>query len=423
VNAEAKSLTTSRSQIFLSAWVLYAGYYICRKDISPTTGPGISHLALSLICFGVAYTIAQFAGGILADNIGARRTALAGAGISILCTSLLAFHSLPTLELLLLLGNGLGQGLGWPSMLRLIGQWFSCGERDRVLGWWSTSYILGGVLATALSAWLVVHTRVIALSGFQPGYLVSSAVLLFAALFFIFGTAHLPQPPPQNSLPATSMPAVSTALRTQVRAWREILANRRIQLISLVYFFLKMTRYTLLFWLPLYLTSSLGYSQHSAEHFASYFELLGFLGPLAAAYAMQRWFGERRMVLGAGMLFALAFICLLHPVLASSGWFGTVVSISLMGILIYGADVLMSAMAVLDAVPNELHGRAAGFVNGIGSIGQTLSPFLVTIFVLQFGWTKLFDLFVFFALVAGGVCAFGTHLQTDQPASVNRLAG
>jgi sugar phosphate permease len=414
LSTEAKSLTTSRRQVFLSAWVLYAGYYICRKDISPTTRPGISHLALSLICFGAAYAIAQFAGGMLADTVGARRTALAGAGISILCTSLLAFHSLPTLELLLLLGNGLGQGLGWPSMLRLIGQWFRRGERDRVLGWWSTSYILGGVLATALTTWLVVHTRVIALSGFQPSYLVSSAVLLFTALFFIFGTAHLPLPP--NALPATSVLAGSTALRTQVRAWREILANRRIQVISLVYFFLKMTRYTLLFWLPLYLTSSLGYSQHSAEHFASYFELLGFLGPLAAAYAIQRWFSERRMVLGAGMLFALAFIFLLHPVLASSGWFGTVVSISLMGILIYGADVLMSAMAVLDAVPDELHGRAAGFVNGIGSIGQTLSPFLVTIFVLQFSWTKLFDLFVFFALVAGGVSAFGAHLQTDQAA-------
>jgi sugar phosphate permease len=175
-----------------------------------------------------------------------------------------------------------------------------------------------------------------------------------------------------------------------------------------------MTRYTLLFWLPLYLTSSLGYSQHSAEHFASYFELLGFLGPLGAAYAVQRWFPERRMTFGAGMLFALAFICLLHPVLAGSGWFGTAVSISCMGILIYGADLLMSGMAVLDAVPEELHGRAAGFVNGIGSAGQTVSPFLVTVVVSQFGWAKLFDCFVCFALAAGAISAFDARLQTDQ---------
>jgi sugar phosphate permease len=355
---------------------------------------------------------------MLADGWGAHRTALTGAGISIICTGLQACHAHPALTLWLLLGNGLGQGLGWPSMLRLLGQWFQGGERDRVLGWWSTSYILGGVLATSLTAWLLVHTPVVALSGFQPAYLVSSSVLLLAALFFYFETNHLPHPALLPAAPSTS--ALSFSGRTHRGAWSAILANRNIQVISLVYFFLKMTRYTLLFWLPLYLTSSLGYSPHSAEQFASYFELLGFLGPLAAAFAIERWFGERRMVLGASMLFALAFTCLLHPVLAGSGWFGTAVSISLTGILIYGADVLMSAMAVLDAVPEPLHGRAAGFVNGIGSIGQTLSPFLVTIFVSHFGWTRLFDLFVFFALVAGAVCAFGARLQTDQSSATNR---
>lgn len=415
MKTEGKSLDASRSQVFISAWALYAGYYICRKDISPGAGLGISQLALSLIAFGAAYAISQFAGGILADSAGARRTALAGAGISILCTGALAFRPSPYFELALLLGNGVGQGFGWPALLRLIGEWFDRDERDRVLGWWSTSYILGGVLATSLSAWLLVHTRMVALTGFRPAYLVSSAVLLAAALFFYAGTSRL-------SAPTAAISADKAAAQTQSAAWREIVTNRRIQVISAVYFFLKMTRYTLLFWLPLYLTSSLGYTQHSAEHFASYFELLGFVGPLTAAWALNHGFRERRMVLGSGMLFALAFVCLLHPILAGSGDFGTAVSIALMGILIYGADVLISAMAVLDAVPVHLHGRAAGFVNGIGSIGQTLSPFLVTIFVLHWGWTKLFDLFVFFALVAGCICVFGTRLQTDQPLMLNRSA-
>jgi sugar phosphate permease len=95
--------------------------------------------------------------------------------------------------------------------------------------------------------------------------------------------------------------------------------------------------------------------------------------------------------------------------LALSGWFAMTVSISLIGILIYGADVLMSGMAVLDAVPEELHGRAIGFVNGIGSMGQMLSPFLVTVFVSHLGWTRPFDLFVFFALVAGVIGAIGAR--------------
>ena len=409
-------LANWRGQIFTAAWFLYAGYYICRKDIAPGSGASASHLAVSLACFGATYAIGQVAGGILADRVGARRTALTGAAISIACTGLLAWYSRqPALALMLQLGNGFGQGFGWPAMLKLIGCWFRRGERDRVLGWWSTSYILGGLLATSLTAWLVVHAGVAARTDFFPAHIVSSGVLLCAAIFFYRQTAN----PPQD-LPAAAVCPDSSARQTQAGAWSEILASREIRVISITYFFLKMTRYTLLFWLPLYLTSSMGESQHSADHIASYLELFGFLGPLAAGYAVQRWFGERRLALGSGMLFALAFVCLLHPVLATSGWFGMALSISLIGILIYGADVLLSAMAVLEAVPDELHGRAAGFVNGIGSVGQMLSPFLVTVFVSRLGWTKLFDLFVCFSLVAGVICAFGARRQTSHTSRPNR---
>jgi sugar phosphate permease len=316
------------------------------------------------------------------------------------------------LGLLLRLGNGLGQGFGWPALLKLLGGSFRCNERDTVLGWWSTSYILGGLLATSLTAWLIVHTGVVARNGFHPAYLVSSGVLLCATLIFFRETSGLPQFAPASAASRSQEPG---------QGWGSITANRKIRLISGMYFFLKMTRYTLLFWLPHYLITSLGHSVGAAGHIASYFELFGFLGPLAAGYAVQRWFAGRHMALGAGMLFGLGFLCLLHPVLASSGWFAMTISISLMGVLIYGADVLMSGMAVLDAVPEDLHGRAAGFVNGVGSLGQMISPFLVTIFVSRFGWNKLFDLFVFFALVAGAICAFGSS-PTGQTHGPNRSA-
>jgi sugar phosphate permease len=149
--------------------------------------------------------------------------------------------------------------------------------------------------------------------------------------------------------------------------------------------------------------------------------LFGFLGPLAAGYAIQRWFSERRLALAAGMLFGLAFLCLLHPVLAGSGWFAMSVSISFMGILINASDILISGMAVLDAAPDEIHGRATGFVNGIGSLGQMLSPFLITIFASRLGWTRLFDLFVFFAVVAGIICAMGAR-RSQQTLQPNRSA-
>ena len=416
MNIEKTFWARWRGRVFLAAWILYAGFYICRKDID--TGRGaISSLAISLACFGGMYAVGQLVGGVLSDRIGAQRTALAGAAISILCTMSLAWFNQPIVVLLLQLGNGFGQGFGWPALLKLLGGWFRAGERDRVLGWWSTSYILGGLLATSLTAWLVVNTGVSTRTNIHPAYLVSSAVLLCAACFFYKETNRLPAAP----LGATA-PAGLSEPSTQDRPWRQLLSNRRIRVIASMYFFLKMTRYTLLFWLPNYLVSDLGYRTVSAGHMASYFELFGFIGPLAVGYIVPHYFDRRRMTLGACMLFALAFLCLVHPMLAGSGNTGLVLSIALMGILIHGADILMSGMAVLHAVPNELHGRASGFVNAIGSIGQALSPLLITVYVSHLGWTKLFDLFVFFAIVAGAICAFGARKETHSTSRLNRSA-
>jgi sugar phosphate permease len=416
MNIEKAFWAQWRSRVFIAAWTLYAGFYICRKDMEIGRG-AISSLAISLACFGGMYAVGQLVGGTLADRIGARRTALVGAGISIVCTVSLVWCNQPVLALLFQLGNGFGQGFGWPSLLKLLGGWFRAGERDVVLGWWSTSYILGGFLASSLTEWLVLNTSTATRSGFHPAYLISSAVLLCSACFFLKETNRLPAAP--LAIPAPLQPSETSV---QDHPWRQLLTNPKIRLISSMYFFLKMTRYTLLFWLPNYLISDLGYRTTSAEHMASYFELFGFLGPLAVGYAVQRYFSRRYMTLGACMLFALAFICLVHPMLAGSGTAGLVLSIALTGILIHGADILMSGMAVLDLVPAELHGRASGLVNAVGSIGQALSPLLITMYVSHLGWTKLFDLFVLFALAAGTICAFGARKETQFTSRPNRSA-
>ena len=398
-----------RSRIFLGAWVLYAGYYTCRKDVGVATGSDVLHIAHVLSLFGAAYALGQLAGGALADRIGGRRIAIAGAWISIACTLLLAKSSHPAQILALQLGNGFGQGFGWPSILKLIGAWFKNNERDRVLGWWSASYILGGFLATSLTAWLIAHSN--SIPGTHMVYLVPALLLCMAALFFQKETTEVPgsdfAKPPANP-------------KQELLAWRRITQSGDIRRICGMYFFLKMTRYTLLFWLPLYLTTGLDYSAYRAAHTASWFELCGFLGPIMIGYASEKWFSTRRFALGAGIMFLLAFVCLLHPMLVDSGWFGLIVSISLMGILIHGADLLMSGMAVLAAVPDELHGRAVGLVNAVGSVGQLLSPLLVTFFVSRMGWTKLFDLFVFFALAAGTICASTMRAKTGGTPRTNR---
>lgn len=412
MNSDNKLWSAWRARIFVAAWILYAGYYMCRKDLGASDGHAIPSLAVTLACFGAMYAVGQLVGGTLADQVGARRTALFGAGISVICTAGLSIVSHPLLVLLLQLGNGFGQGFGWPSLIKLLGSWFRNGERNLVLSWWSTSYILGGLLASSVTEWLALTTGVTTHPGFHPAYLVSATLLFAAAFAFVRNTHDLPENPVGDDLPDQKPQPTS--------AWVTLFSSGRIRYISAVYFFLKMTRYTLLFWLPNYLIAEVSYHVHSTAHTASYFELFGFLGPLAAGYAAQKYFKNRSMALGTGLLFGLAFLCLLHPLLATGGTFAMVISIALMGIIIHGADIVISGMAVLDAVPGKLQGRAAGLVNAVGSIGQALSPLLITVYVSHLGWTRLFDLFVFFALAAGALCALGTRQEENVRAMPNR---
>jgi sugar phosphate permease len=54
----------------------------------------------------------------------------------------------------------------------------------------------------------------------------------------------------------------------------------------------------------------------------------------------------------------------------------------------------MSGPATLDSVHPSRAARAAGIVNGIGSLGQLISAYVVAVIVSRFGWDQLFTFFL-----------------------------
>ncbi len=48
---------------------------------------------------------------------------------------------------------------------------------------------------------------------------------------------------------------------------------------------------------------------------------------------------------------------------------------------------------------------AAGIVNGVGSLGQLLSPLIVAFVADQYGWDYVFSVFVAFALAGAALLA------------------
>jgi sugar phosphate permease len=393
-----------RFRIFIAAWVLYACYYFCRKNFSVvmpmmarTSHYNNFDLAHAVFVFSLAYAVGQFVAGALGDRFGGRLVGSAGGFFSAACTAAMAFTSSYQVILLLQIGNGLGQGCGWSACLKTLGSWFARKERGTVMAWWGTCYVLGGFLATVFATFAATQLIVAPAMGWRRGFLFPAVVLACGALWFAIRTRNLPQ---DVSLPPAEVRDDDAA---DSGNWFEAARTPEVWILAGMYFFLKITRYSLLFWLPLYLVQRMQYSESQAGYTSSLFELVGFSGALIAGYVSDRWMNGRRYPVGATMLFGLAAALLMHPVIGRLGPVAMACSISLLGILVYGPDLLMSGPASVDAVSSRHTARALGIVNGVGSLGQLISAYVVAVIVTRFGWDQLFTFFLLCAVAAGGL--------------------
>lgn len=371
---------------FAVSWIAYFGYYLCRKNFSvlmpylkSESGLSSTDLANALFAYSLFYAAGQFAMGRLADRIGARWVAGIGMLVSAAMSSLLAWPAwigMAAVVALIQGVNGAAQSTGWPSVLKLTRDWFPLENRGVWLGLWSTHMVLGGFAGT----WIAAKAS----EGYWTrGAWVPSLILGSIALIFMAGARDKHR---------------SSAVEAKAG---KLMITRPLVAIAVMYFCVKLTRYAFLFWLPLYMTEHLNYAKPQAGYASSVYELVGVLGGLAAGYISERLNGARYSV-GAVMMFGLAFFCATYPAVSAMGFLANIAWIGLIGIFTFGPDTLMAAAALQDVVPPESTGAAAGFVNGIGSIGQIISPYAVALLSSHYGWGSLFTL-LSVMVVCGGV--------------------
>src|ERR1700722_12133477 len=115
----------------------YAGYYLCRSDLSVALpllieemgrrgipAPDATVRLGSIASFGVlAYAIGKFPSGWLADFLGGRRNFLLGMAGSILFTLLFSLTGGIPLFTLAWIGNRGVQSMGWAGMVRITSRW------------------------------------------------------------------------------------------------------------------------------------------------------------------------------------------------------------------------------------------------------------------------------------------------------------
>ncbi len=380
---------------FALTWIAYCGYYLCRKNFSVLmpylkTEQGYSSEALAQVLFvySLAYAGGQFGMGQLTDRVGSRVVVMGGALVSAACSTLTGTG----FPLVISQGvNGIAQASGWPGVLKLARDWFPTANRGVVMAWWGTHLVVGGFLATNLAASVSVGGW--RRAAWAPSIFLALIGLAFGILARDRGHSLIVEGARESK--AVLIPLTLT---------RPLLA------IAAMYFCVKLARYSFLFWLPLYMTEQLRYGPVQAGYASSAFEFVGFGGVLVAGYASERFGRGARFPVAAIMMAGLAVLCLAYPFISRIGTLSNLTAISLIGAFTFGPDVLMAGVGTQEAVPAGATGRAAGFVNCVGSAGQMVSPYLVALVSSRFGWDALFAALSLAALL--GAVALATQWRT-----------
>lgn len=412
-----------RAKTFIIMWFVYVAYYLLRKNYAVAMPVVLQEyhwnemdVGIILTAYSAAYAVGQFVNGFLGDRLGAKVLIGFGLGVSILANLLFPMYASVPFLMLVWGINGYAQATGWPGCVKVMSGWFSAYERGTVMGFWSTSYQMGGVLANFLAAFMLTWLNwkycffgpAITVVGLLAVYLVfqkekpeDSGLMDVESYYRLKNQKDAVTEIPQssNAAPSANLPVVST--RAIIL---DVLTNKTVLAYGASYFFLKFIRYSLLFWLPLYMVRHFQYEPAKAGITSTMFEVGGIAGAIFAGWISDKCFQARRAPISTFMLLGLAGVSLLYANYAACGIYANIFLMALLGFMLYGPDSVMSGTGVMDAASKERAATAAGFVNGMGSIGQAVQGVLIGYVVTRFGWDKVFYIFLLFSVLAA-ICA------------------
>jgi sugar phosphate permease len=391
-------------------WLSYATYYFGRKNLSVTKA-SIGRALGSHALYGVetaylaAYAIGQYGSGWLGDRVGARK--LVGLGMLIAAGASFAFGlwSVGALFLATATLNGLAQSTGWPGNVKAMQEWTTPERRGRVMGVWATCYQVGGIAATAFAAWMLAR------GGWRAAYFGAGAVIAVVGLMVLalvpsrrvvagpgagepgYGEMR------DNAKPPDGAPALEEVERDRV-ARRAVALSATVWWYGASYFFIKLIRYSLLFWLPFYLETVLRYAPAQAGYFSTSFEIGGVAGTIALGTLSDRLPRTPRSLVCSVSLVGLALALFVYTRVGGLGHATNFAAMALVGALLYGPDSLLSGAAAQDLGGPRAAALAIGMINGLGSVGAVSQEFITRTVSRVSGWNSVFYVLLVSAIAA-----------------------
>lgn len=381
-------------------WLTYGAFYFCRANLSAAV-PGLEHeggltkteIGWILGGFKLVYGVGQLINGQLAERVSPRRLLAIGMLGSAALTVLFGFSTGFYALLFLWAVNGYAQSLGWSPTMRVAANWFAPARRGRAIAVIGTGYQLAGSLTVVIAGWSAEWL------GWRGALWVPAALLVASALHML---VTLDEEPPVPLDPEAAAARARGSWRANLAA---TLSNPRLWLLAVALGLLNACRYGFLDWGVAHLmeVQDAGLGKSALKN--SVLPAGGIAGTLLAGWATDRYFRSRRVPVMIAMLVALAALVLAYDAIVRTHAAASVVTLALIGALIFGPQVLLVGTTPVDLAARGTAAAACGFVNFFGYLGAAAGDQVTGTLVDRYDWQAALWFWAACALVAAVVVA------------------
>ena len=362
--------------------VYYSIFYICRYTVVPVLPLlveewGLLHeqagLALSSLYTG--YAIALLLSGFLITRVGSRVAVVAGASGSIASNLALLLARDPSRLSLVLLANGLSQGVVWPSLMQIVASSYPGRRASYVVGSLLTAAILGPSLTLSLAS-LVMQvcdwTLLFPLSAAMLG----AATCIFLTLDVERGREGA---------------ALSTTSLRDLRVW----------LLGVAYACFYALERGVLGWLPLILVEEAGLAPPAASMVSGAIPVLSALAAFAGMLVSDK-LGVREAV-----LMSTSFT--VSAALLTAATLGAPIPETVTALLVsLGFSEWFYFTLLPRTLPAEEVGAASGLIDALGYAGSSLGSWLLGLTRAVCGDYRCFPLTAIPIALAGAATSLAT---------------
>ncbi|XP_012935283.1 glucose-6-phosphate exchanger SLC37A2 [Aplysia californica] len=404
------------------------------------------------LCYLIAYAVAMFLSGHLADRMNLRHylsIGMIGSGIFTMAFGFGYFfniHSFIFYACVQVVG-GAFQATGWPSVVACVGNWFGKGKRGLIMGIWNAHTSVGNILGSVIAGAFVDIAW--GWSFVVPGIIISFIGIL--VFFFMVPNPRdvdcakpdhsdtLEQDPQeqldvdqssvQHKESETKVQIVSRCIDTEADTEEErmvragettaLLPSRRhvphkekaisiwkafmipgVLEFSLCLFFAKLVSYTFLYWLPNYISvSETSLSASQSAYTSTMFDVGGIVGGILAGYISDRF--RLRGLTCVIFLIAAAPLLFVYQAYGSKvPYYANCLLLVVCGACVNGPYSLITTAVSADLGTHKsvresakALGMVTAIIDGTGSIGAALGPMLTGV-ISNSGWQNVFYMLI-----------------------------